>query len=105
MGEVRDVRVETRSREVDLSWTPPRRRGRGPGGPQARHSADRSRTTATAIEALLDQAHDRGLEPDRVYHYGIFAVYRMPDGRSTASRGVFVAARRTRRSSRSRPPR
>jgi hypothetical protein len=91
MGEVRAVRVETRSREVDLSWTPPRgasevrvvrKRGTPPAGPQ---DGDR-------VEAMIDQAHDRGLEPDRVYHYGIFAVYRMADGRATASRGVFIAA-------------
>lgn len=91
LGEVRDVRIETRSREIDLAWTPPpgalevrvvRKRGSPPGSPL---EGDR-------IDATLDQAHDRGLEPDRVYHYGIFAVYRTPDGRATASHGVFVSA-------------
>lgn len=91
LGEVHGVRVETRSREVDLSWTPPRgaaevrvvrKRGAPPSGP-----ADGDR-----IDALADQAHDRALDPDRVYHYGIFAIYRMPDGRATASHGVFVSA-------------
>jgi len=91
IGEVRDVRVETRNREVDLSWTPPngaaevrvvRKQGVRPTGPQ---DGDR-------IDAQLDLAHDRGLEVDRVYHYGIFAVYRTPDGRAVASLGVYVAA-------------
>jgi hypothetical protein len=91
LGEVREVRVETRSREIDLSWSPPRgavevrvvrKRGSPPSGPL---DGDR-------LEAGLDQLHDRGLEPDRVYHYGIFAVFRTPDGRATASRGVFVSA-------------
>jgi len=89
LGEVRGVRVETRSREVDLSWTPPRgasevRVVRKRGGPPA-HAQDGDR-----VEATLDQAHDRGLEPDKVYHYGLFAVYRTPDGRATSSRGVIV---------------
>jgi len=90
-ADVRDVRVETRNREVDLSWTPPpgvtdvrvvRKRGGPPAGPQ---DGDR-------VEALPDSAHDHGLEPDRVYHYGIFAVYRQADGQATASPGVRVAA-------------
>ena len=91
IGEVRDVRIDTRNREIDLSWSPPRgasdvrvvRKSGGP--PTGPLDGDR-------IDSLLDQAHDRGLETDRVYHYGIFAVYRTPDGRATASRGVFVSA-------------
>lgn len=91
LGEVRDVRIETRAREVDLYWTPPRgavevrvvrKRGVRPTSP-----ADGDR-----VEAQLDQAHDRGLETDRVYHYAIFAVYRTPDGRATASLGVYLTA-------------
>ena len=91
MGEVGELRVETRSREVDLFWKPPRgvsevrvvrKRGGPPSGPS---DGDR-------VEALIDQAHDRDLEHDRVYHYGIFAVYRTLDGRATASRGVFLSA-------------
>ena len=90
LGEVRSLRVDTRTREVDLSWTPPggavdvrvvRKRGGAPAGPL---DGDR-------VESLIDQAHDRGLDHDKVYHYGIFAVYRTPDGRSTASPGVFLS--------------
>ena len=39
-----------------------------------------------------DSTHDSGLEDDRVYHYGIFAIYPLPDGRMVPSRGVFVSA-------------
>ncbi|GAC1448355.1 MAG: hypothetical protein NVSMB9_31420 [Isosphaeraceae bacterium] len=90
LGEVRGVRFETRSHEVDLSWAPPRgaaevrvvrKRGSPPSGPQ----------DGVRVEALANEAHDRELETDRVYHYGIYAVYRTPDGRSTASRGVIVS--------------
>ena len=49
-------------------------------------------TTATAVEALPDGACDRGLADDRVYHYGIYAVYRTPDGSTRFARGVTVAA-------------
>jgi hypothetical protein len=89
--EVHDLRLETRHREIDLSWTSPsntsevrvvRKRGSRPTGPL---DGDR-------IEALIDQAHDRGLEPDRVYHYGVFVVYRIQDGRAIASNGVFLSA-------------
>ncbi len=91
IGEVQGVRVETRSREVDLWWTPPagassirvvRKRGGPPTGPL---DGDR-------VEAGPDQAHDRGLEPDRVYHYGIYSVFRTADGRSVASNGVTITA-------------
>jgi hypothetical protein len=91
MGEVRDVHVEARQREVDLSWTPPpnvaevrvaRKRGSPPRDP----------LDGEYVEASLDHALDRGLEPDRVYQYGLFAVFKTPDGRSTASRGTFVTA-------------
>ncbi len=91
LADVSDVRVAPKHRAVDLSWTPPpgahevrvvRRRGVAPTGPK---DGDR-------VEALRDRAHDDGLEDDRVYHYGIFAIYRLPDGRLVPSRGVFVPA-------------
>jgi hypothetical protein len=92
LGEVADVRVATRSREVDLSWSLPpqalgvrvvRKRDGLPQGPD----------DGKKVEALRDQAHDGGLEDDAVYQYGLFAVYRLSDGRLATSRGVFVAAR------------
>lgn len=91
VAEVRNLKLETRHREVELSWTPPRnaseirvlrKRGGPPTGP----------LDGERVDALADQAHDRGLEPDRVYHYGVFVVYRTPDGRAVASRGVFISA-------------
>ncbi len=91
LGEVRGVHVDVRSREVDLTWIPPRgasevrvvrKRGTPPGSP----------TDGERVESSIDHAHDHGLEPDRVYHYAIHAVYRTIDGRATASRGVFVTA-------------
>ncbi len=86
-----DVRVEARGRDVELCWTPPRgavevrvvrKRGGRPNNPQ----------DGERVDSTLEQAHDRGLNPDRVYHYGIFAVYRTPDGRAVASLGSFVSA-------------
>ncbi|HWE36039.1 MAG TPA: hypothetical protein VG406_05645 [Isosphaeraceae bacterium] len=92
LGEVADVRVEVGSREVHLAWQPPRgavavrvvrRRGVAPAGPD----------DGDAVEALRDSAHDRDLEDDRVYHYGLFALYRVGDhGALRASRGVLVSA-------------
>jgi hypothetical protein len=91
LGEVSDVRVETASRSIDLAWALPagavearvvRKAGSAPANPK---DGDR-------VEALRDRAHDRGLDDDRVYHYGLFAIYRLPDGRHVPSRGVFVSA-------------
>jgi hypothetical protein len=91
LADVSDVRVSAKHHAVDLSWAAPpgahevrvvRRRGAAPSGPK---DGDR-------VEAMRDRAHDDGLEDDRVYHYGIFAIYRLPDGRLVPSRGVFVTA-------------
>ena len=91
MGEVRDLRADTRQREVDLSWTPPpnaaevrvaRKRGSPPKSP----------LDGEYVASTLDQAHDSGLEPDRIYQYGVFAVFKTPEGLSTASRGTFITA-------------
>ena len=81
LPEVQDVRVETRAGEVELSWVPPhgvfeirvvRKDGSPPAGP---HDGER-------IAAALDQALDRGLRDDQVYHYAIYAIYRMADSRA-----------------------
>ena len=91
LGEVKDVRVAVRSQAVDLAWSLPtaavdvrvvRQRGTAPNGPK---DGDR-------VEALREEAHDHGLEDDRVYHYAIYALYRMPDGALLAARGVPVVA-------------
>jgi hypothetical protein len=92
LGEVKDVRVAVGSRAVDLTWSLPaaaaevrvvRRRGTSPSGPR---DGDR-------VESLREEARDHGLEDDQVYHYAIYALYRMPDGALMAARGVPVAAR------------
>ena len=45
------------------------------------------------IPAALDHALDRNLDPNEVYHYGIYAIYAMPDGRLFPAPGVVVSAR------------
>src|SRR5262249_3183925 len=44
------------------------------------------------IEALRDGVIDRGLREDRVYHYGIHARYKGPDGQLRMAPGVVVSA-------------
>ena len=44
------------------------------------------------IAASLDQAVDSGLREDQVYHYAIYAIYRMADLRRYPSQGIVVAA-------------
>ncbi len=92
LSDVKDVRVEFRDQEVELVWSPPRgvsevrvvrKRGSLPRDPR-----DGERL-ATAIDHLLD----RNLDPHEVYHYGIYAIYKMPDGRLYPSPGVVVSAR------------
>ena len=91
LPDVQDVRIEPREGVVELSWIPPhgafevrviRKRGAPPSGPR---DGDR-------IGAALDQALDTDLQDDQVYHYGIYAIYRQPDGRRFPSPGVVVAA-------------
>jgi hypothetical protein len=92
LADVKDVRVAVREHEVELSWSPPRGVGEvrvvrkadtPPAGPR---DGDR-------IASALDQALDRDIEKDRVYYYGIYAVYKMADGRLFPSPGVMVSGR------------
>lgn len=91
LPDVQDVRVEPREGEIELSWVPPhgvfeirvvRKAGSPPAGPR----------DGERIAAALDQALDRGLREDQVYHYAIYAIYRMADSRRYPSGGVVVAA-------------
>ena len=91
LPDVQDVRVEPRDGEVELSWIPPHGvfevrvvRKRGARRPDPR-DGDR-------VGASLDQASIRDLSDDQVYHYGIYAIYRTPDGQRFPSPGVVVAA-------------
>ena len=92
LADVKDVRVELHHREVELAWTLPRgvsdvRVIRKQGGPP-KNPRDGER-----IPAALDHALDRNVDPDEVYHYGIYAIYPMADGRLVPSPGVVVSAR------------
>ena len=84
------MRVEARSGEVELSWTSPpgaqdvrlvRKVGSPPTGPD----------DGQVVPTVRNHAHDLGLDDDRVYHYGLFARYKGPDGKMKPSRGVFVS--------------
>jgi hypothetical protein len=92
LSDVKDVRVDVHDREVELAWSPPRgvsevrvvrKRGSPPRDPR-----DGERL-ATALDHLLD----RNLDPEEVYHYGLYAIYKLPDGRLYPSPGVVVSAR------------
>lgn len=91
LPDVQDVRVEPRAGEIELSWIPPhgvfeirvvRKCGSPPAGPR----------DGERIAASLDQAVDSGLREDQVYHYAIYAIYRMADLRRYPSQGIVVAA-------------
>ena len=85
------LRVETRSREVLLWWTPPAN------CVEVRVvrkllSAPIGVNDGTPVASLRDSAHDRGLVDDKVYHYGVFTLYRTADGRLISSRGAYISA-------------
>ncbi len=91
LPDVREVRVEAREREIELSWIPPqgvheirllRSFDSPPSGPRDGESVD----------AALDQALDRDVEQGQVHHYRIHAIYKTADGRRYPSPGVVVAA-------------
>ncbi len=91
LADVANVHVEARSHEVELTWTIPpkaqqvrviRKRGSAPTGPN----------DGERVEALAQRALDTGLEEDQVYHYAIYALYRLLDGRLVPSPGVMVTA-------------
>lgn len=91
LADVSDVRAEATSREVHLTWVQPpncfdvrvvRKIGSAPAGPE----------DGVHIAALHNQAVDRGLTDETVYHYGIFVLYKTTDGRAIPSRGVFLSA-------------
>jgi hypothetical protein len=92
LADVKDVRVELHHHEVELAWTLPRgvsdvRVIRKQGGPP-KDPRDGER-----IPAALDHTLDRNVDPNEIYHYGIYAIYAMSDGRLFPSPGVVVSAR------------
>ncbi len=92
LADVKEVNVELGERETELTWSPPRgiaeiRVIRKRGGPPT-HPKDGERL-ASASDHAIDRENDRGPGD----HYGIYAVYRMPDGRLFPSPGIVVSAR------------
>ena len=92
LADVKDVRVDLHHREVELTWTLPRgvsdvRVIRKQGGPP-KDPRDGER-----IPAALDHMLDRDVDPNEIYHYAIYAIYAMSDGRLFPSPGVVVSAR------------
>ena len=92
LADVKDVRVELHHHEVELAWTLPRgvsdvRVIRKRGGPP-KNPRDGER-----IPTALDHALDRNVDPDEIYHYAIYAIYAMAEGRLVPSPGVVVSAR------------
>jgi hypothetical protein len=91
LGEISNVRVESRSREVQLFWTTPAGAA-GVSVVRKMGSAPTDPSDGDPIETLREQSIDRGLRDDRVYYYGIYATYKTPDGRILTSRGITVSA-------------
>jgi hypothetical protein len=92
LADVRDAHVVFGENEVEVTWTPPhgvtevrviRQYGSQPASPR---DGDR-------IPAALDRALDRELDLNQICYYGIFAIYKMPDGKLFPSPGVVVTAR------------
>jgi tetratricopeptide (TPR) repeat protein len=91
LADVRDVHLASREGEVELTWRSPpglaeirviRKAGAAPAGPR---DGDR-------LLASVDHLLDRGLDPEHVYYYAIYSIYRMADGRLFPSPGVVVSA-------------
>lgn len=91
LADVANLVANAGQREINLSWSTPesavevrvvRKVGSSPTSP----------LDGEPIEALRDQASDRAVQNDRVYHYGVYAYYRGVDGRLAPSRGVVVSA-------------
>ena len=92
LADVKDVHVELRDQEVELAWTLPRgvsevrviRKSGGP--PTGPRDGDR-------IPAAHDHTVDRNLNNNEIFHYGIYAIYAMADGKLFPSPGVILSAR------------
>lgn len=92
LADVKDPRVEQHRHEVEILWTPPRgaveirvvRKRNAP--PQGPRDGDR-------LAAALDHAMDHEVDPNEITYYGVFAVYRMADGKLYPSPGSIVMAR------------
>ena len=92
LADVKDVHVAVLDRTAELTWSPPR------GAAEVRVIRKRGGPPTTPkdgqrIQSSIDHAIDRDIDSPQDYHYGIYAVYRMPDGRLFPSPGIGVSAR------------
>ncbi len=90
LPDVRDLRALAREGEILLTWTAP------PGAVEIRAIRNetlvpRNPRHGDRIAAAHDSAVDRDVEEGRVHHYGVFAVYRSPEGRRFPSRGATIS--------------
>ncbi|OJW19229.1 MAG: hypothetical protein BGO49_12090 [Planctomycetales bacterium 71-10] len=91
LPDVRDLRAQAREGEIQLTWQAP------PGVAEirvVRNAVDvpRDPRHGDRIAAALDSASDRDVAEGRVYHYGVFAIYRSPEGRRFPSPGATISA-------------
>ena len=89
--EVRDLRAEGSRGEVRLHWTEPL----GAAGVRVVRRTDgpvQGPRDGSIVESGPGSAIDRGLEDGRVHHYGVYALYRAPDGRLHPGPGAFAHA-------------
>jgi hypothetical protein len=92
LADVKDVRVEFHDREVELVWSMPR------GAREVRvvrklDSPPKDPRDGERLATAVDHLFDRNLDPQEAYYYGLFALYRLPDGRLCPAPGVMVSAR------------
>ena len=92
LPDVQDVRVEPREGVVELSWIPPHGAFEVRVDPQARGTAVGSPRRRSDRGGARPGPRHATCSDDQVYHYGIYAIYRQPDGRRFPSPGVVVAA-------------
>ena len=92
LADVKDVRVEFRNQRSRAGLVAAARRIRSPRDPQA-GSPPRDPRDGDRIATAVDHSLDRNLDPNEVYHYGIYAIYKMADGRLFPAPGVVVSAR------------
>lgn len=90
LPDVRDLRAQAREGEILLTWEAP------PGVAEIRVvrnavAVPRNPRHGDRIAAARDSAADRDVAEGRVYHYGVFAIYRSPEGRRFPSPGATIS--------------
>ncbi|WP_337174900.1 hypothetical protein [Paludisphaera sp.] len=90
LPDVRDLHAEARDGEIALTWRPPA------GLAEIRVvrntiAVPRNPRHGDRLAAANDRAFDRDVTEGKVYHYGVFAVYRSPEGRRFPSPGATIS--------------